>query len=343
MRKGPFLLYLTDKANPLDIKIARGIATFRRSDCVGEWGAPGATLALGLPRIAPDEAFRRGARAMIIDGSANRLDNATVAVIIEALEAGIDIVSGRHEHLNCVPEIRARAIALGRKLHDFHRAPTRLRVGTGAKRPGRRLLTVGTDCSVGKMFTSLHLVNDMKARGIAARFRATGVAGRIIAEDGIVIESVPGEFISGAAEALSPACDDASWDIVEGQGSIFNPSCSAVALGLLHGTQPSAIVLCHDPSRPHLRGAPHLPLPALGQCLAETLDCARITNPDVVALGLSLDCSRLSPGETQRALAAASDATGLPCVAPALTGIGALLDALEARFNMGNVAAAQHP
>ena len=151
-------------------------------------------------------------------------------------------------------EIAAAAAKHGRKLFDVRHSAERFATGKGAKRPGKRLLTVGTDCSVGKKYTALALERAMRARGLNADFRATGQTGVFISGRGVSVDAVVADFIAGAAEWLTPANDPGHWDVVEGQGSLFHPSFAGVTLGLLHGAQPDAFVVCHEPTRtPHAR------------------------------------------------------------------------------------------
>ncbi|QDK35174.1 DUF1611 domain-containing protein [Sphingomonas sp. IC081] len=334
MIPGPFLLYIGDKRNPLDIKTSRGLATFRRADCIGELGEADNTLTLGLPRMTAVEAAAAGARSLVlgIATSGGRLEEAMIPHVLAALDAGLDIVSGLHQHLATEPRIRERAEALGRQLIDVRAAPEGLKVGTGAARPGRRILTVGTDCAVGKMYTSIHLADALNARGLPARFRATGQTGVLIAGEGVVIDSVIADFIAGAAEALSPAREDGVWDVIEGQGSLFNPSFAGVSLGLLHGAQPQAMVMCHDPSRPHMRGLPHMQVPGITACIEENLRSARLTSPDAEFIGVSINGSLLDAAAAEDLRARITAETGLPCVDPVVTGMDAVIDRLIARF-----------
>ena len=140
---------------------------------------------------------------------------------------------------------------------------------------GLRLLTVGTDCSVGKKYTALALEKEMRARGLAADFRATGQTGVFISGRGVAIDAVVADFISGAAEWISPAAEPDHWDVVEGQGSLFHPSFSGVTLGLLHGAQPDAFVVCHEPTRTHMRGVKHT-LPSIRDVIDLTVACGRL-------------------------------------------------------------------
>lgn len=334
MIPGPFLLYIGDKRNPLDIKTSRGLATFRRGECIGELRDADNPLTLGLPRMSCAEAATKGARSLVlgIATSGGRLEEAMIPHVLDALDAGLDVVSGLHQHLATDPRIRERAETLGRQLVDVRAAPADLKVGNGARRAGRRILTVGTDCAVGKMYTSIHLADSLNARGVPARFRATGQTGVLIAGEGVVIDSVIADFISGAAEALSPAREDRIWDVIEGQGSLFNPSFAGVSLGLLHGAQPQALVMCHDPARPHMRGLPHMQVPDLVACMEENLRCVRLTSPDAEFIGISINGSGLDPAAAEELRAKIAAETGLPCVDPVVTGMDAVIDRLITRF-----------
>jgi uncharacterized NAD-dependent epimerase/dehydratase family protein len=218
---------------------------------------------------------------------------------------------------------------LGRSLFDVRHPSRDFAVATGARRPGKRLLAVGTDCSIGKMYTTLALEQEMRRRGMKADFRATGQTGIFIAGDGVSIDAVVADFISGAVEWLSPANDPDHWDLVEGQGSLFHPSYAGVSLGLLHGAQPDLLVMCHEPGRPHMRGLPHYELPHLGACVEANLSAARLTNPDVKLLGFSLNTSLLDATAAERALRDVKDQFGLPAVDPLRTGVAKLVDAIR--------------
>lgn len=330
MIHGPYLLYLGEATDPISVKTARGVAQWRPEHCVGQRRLPGCGIDLGIPDLDAREAVDRGARTMII-GDANAggvLRDSAHAEIVAALEAGLDVASGLHQRLRDVAAIRETAERLGRTLHDVREPPTDLDVGKGVARPGRRVLTVGTDCSVGKMYTALALERELRARGVAADFRATGQTGILIAGSGIAVDAVVADFISGAAERLAPGRDDGGWDIVEGQGSLFHPSYAGVSLGLLHGAQASALVLCHEAARPHMRGLPGRAVPDLAECLAANLANARVTSPDVVAVGVSVNTSNLPPAERADYCPRTSDALGLPCQDPLVDGVALIVDRL---------------
>ncbi len=319
----PYLLYLGHSNDDVGIKTSRGLAVFRPDICVGEFRYDDCALTLNLPRLSFAEAVEAGARTLVL-GIANaggRLGEALVEDALAALEAGLDIASGLHQRLKDEPRLAEAAARLGRQLHDVRDPRPDIPVGTGKRRAGKRLLTVGTDCSVGKMYATLCLARGLSERGIPANFRATGQTGILIAGDGVPLDAVVADFISGAIEQLSPAREDGGWDLIEGQGSLFHPSFAGVSTGLLHGAQPDALLLCHDPSRAHMRGLPHYQLPDLATCLEANLQTARLTNSDVRAIGIALNTSALPEAEAQALCARTADAHGLPCSDPYRFGV----------------------
>lgn len=330
MIPSPFLLYLGRVADPLAVKTSRGMATFRREDCVGEFRHDDSPLTLGLPRLGMAEAAAAGARTLIlgIAGAGGRIGADLIDDAAAALEAGMNVASGLHERLRDQPRLAALAAERGLRLFDVRDPPPGLTVGKGESRPGRRLLTVGTDCSVGKMYATIALTRALHARGIAADFRATGQTGILIAGAGVAIDAVVADFISGAVEQLAPARDDGGWDLIEGQGSLFHPSFAGVSLGLLHGAQPEALVLCHEPGRPHMRGLPGRPLPDLAECLERNLEAARLTSPDVRAVGICFNTSRMEREAAQRLCTLAEQKLSLPCTDPIAFGVEPIIDRL---------------
>ena len=334
MIAAPYLLYLGHSNDEVGIKTSRGLAVFRRDECLGEFRHDDCRLTLGLPRLAFADAVAAGARTLVL-GIANaggRLGEDLVADAEAALAAGLDVASGLHQRLRDEPRLMAAATRYGRRLHDVRDPRPDIPVGTGRPRAGRRLLTVGTDCSVGKMYATLCLARGLGARGIPADFRATGQTGILIAGAGVPLDAVIADFIAGAIEQLSPARDDGGWDLIEGQGSLFHPSFAGVSTGLLHGAQADALVLCHDPARRHMRGLPHFTPPALAECLDANLRVARLTNPEVRAVGVALNTSSL-PAEEGVALCAQVGAElGLPCTDPYAFGVEPILDRLLGEF-----------
>ncbi|PSJ38012.1 N-acetyltransferase DgcN [Allosphingosinicella deserti] len=330
MIAAPFLLYLGHSADALGIKTSRGLAAFRGEDCVGEFRHDDCPQTLGLPRMTMEEGVAAGARTLVlgIAGAGGKLPAELIADAQAALNAGLNVAAGLHERLRDQPALVALARERGLQLFDVRDPPRRLSVGKGTPRAGHRLLTVGTDCSVGKMYATLALTRALQARGVAADFRATGQTGILIAGAGVAVDAVVADFISGAIEQLAEARDDDGWDLIEGQGSLFHPSFAGVSLGLLHGAQPEALVLCHEPGRPHMRGIPGRALPGLGECLERNLEAARLTSPEVRAVGICLNTSGMEREPALRLCAATEDKLGLPCTDPVAFGVDAILDRL---------------
>nr|WP_202390393.1 N-acetyltransferase DgcN [Tsuneonella aeria] len=324
------MLYLGSTTDPVAIKTSRGLATFRREDCVGEFRHDDCPLTLGLPRMTIAQGVAAGARTLVL-GIANAggtMDPQLVADARAALDAGLNVASGLHQRLRDVPELAELAETRGLSLFDVRDPPAAIPVGTGSPRAGRRVLTVGTDCSVGKMYASLALVNGLRARGATADFRATGQTGILIAGGGVPLDAVVADFISGAIEQLVPARTDGGWDVIEGQGSLYHPSFAGVSTGLLHGAQPHALVLCHDPARTGIRGLPERPLPDLAECLAFNIQVARLTRPDVRGAGLCLNTSAFGEDVARDLCAETADRLGLPCTDPHRFGVDAIVDEL---------------
>jgi uncharacterized NAD-dependent epimerase/dehydratase family protein len=315
----PYLLFLGDIAEPGFAKTAFGLVEWAPEHCIGELEFAGTVLSTGLPRMSAAEGLARGAKAVVIGVAhpGGALADSWIPPLVAALEAGLDLVSGMHGRL---AEHRAIAIAAdryGRTLYDIRIPPKNIGVGTGVKRRGRRLATVGTDCALGKKYTALAIARAMSARGVDAEFRATGQTGILIAGGGVPIDAVVADFVSGAAELVSPpASSDEHWDIIEGQGSLFHPSYAAVTLGLLHGSQPDVIVLCHHPARTAILGRPDYPLPALDVAIERYLDAARLTNPGVRCGGVSLNTAALSPELAADEIARVEDWLGVPVADP---------------------------
>ena len=328
--KHPYLLFLGDAADQLAAKTAQGIKDWRPEWCLGQLRLPGCNADLKLPDLTIEEAAAKGARTMIL-GVANRggrFGASWVQQMTAALDQGLDLASGLHNRLVDIPEVVAKAKALGRQLFDVRHPTEEFPIGNGRKRSGKRLLAVGTDCSIGKMYTALALEKEMLKRGLKATFRATGQTGIFIAGSGVSIDAVVSDFVSGAVETLSPDNDADHWDLVEGQGSLFHPSYAGVTLGLIHGSQPDALVLCHEPTRRHLRGLPHYPLPDLKDCMDLNLRAARLVNPVAKFVGASINTSGLAPAEGQAYLAKVEAEIGLPAVDPLRSGVGRIVDRL---------------
>jgi uncharacterized NAD-dependent epimerase/dehydratase family protein len=328
--KSPYLLFLGEAPDALAAKTSIGVAQWRPEKCVGQLRLPGCKADAGFPDMDVQVAARAGAKTMIV-GVVNRggiISKAWSAALIGALEAGMDLASGLHNRLSDVPEIAQAARRLGRTLFDVRHPDREFPIATGLKRTGKRVLTVGTDCSIGKMYTSLALEKEMKAQGLKATFRATGQTGILIAGSGWSIDAIVSDFVAGAVETMSPAGPTDHWDVVEGQGSLFHPSYAGVTLALIHGAQPDALVMCHEPGRPHMRGLPHYKLPKIEDCLAANLAHARLTNPKAKYVGVSLNTSKMGAKAAARAIEGLSDRLGLPVCDPSRTGVAAIVKRL---------------
>lgn len=326
----PYHLFLGDARDDLAAKTSCGVAQWRPDDCVGQFRMGGCAADTGLPDLSMQEAVGRGAKTLIVGvvNAGGVLAPGWLPHLLEALDAGLDLASGLHVRLSDIPELSERAQQLGRQLHDVRHPRGTLIVGTGERRTGKRILTVGTDCSIGKMFTALSIEREMAARGFKVDFRATGQTGILIAGSGISVDAVVSDFISGATEMLSPAAEADHWDILEGQGSLMHPSFAGVSLGLLHGAQPDFLVMCHQPGRSRMRGLPNRELPSLRDCFDLNLRAARLTQPEVRWLGISLNTRLLPEAEARAEMDRVANEYNLPCVDPARTGVGALVDQL---------------
>ncbi len=314
----PYLLFLGDVREAGYAKTAFGLRDWVPELCVGEFALPGSTVATGLPSMLPAEAYAKGARALVI-GVANyggMILPGWVDALVDAVASGLDIISGMHIPLRNNPALQEAAALHGRRLIDVRVPPADIPVATGRKRSGRRLLTVGTDCALGKKYTALALTRAMIARGLDAEFRATGQTGIMIAGRGIPMDAVVADFEAGAAELLSPDAAPDHWDVIEGQGSLFHPSFAAVSLGLLHGSQPDLFVVCHQPGRVTINGLPDYVLPSLEETIDLTLRLGQRTNPFIRCAGISLNTTHLDDVERERVLQEASTMTGLPSADP---------------------------
>jgi uncharacterized NAD-dependent epimerase/dehydratase family protein len=328
--KKPYLLFVGDVDDLLTAKTACGLRDWIPEDIAGQWRLTPDSVDLGLKDLDPAAAYAAGARSIVIGVApvGGQLPAHWAAALTQAASAGLDIVSGLHSRIADIPQVAEAARAAGTAIYDVRKGPAKLPVGTGLKRPGKRLLTVGTDCAIGKKYTALAIARELQARRIAADFRATGQTGMMIAGGGIAIDSVVADFIAGAAELLSPAAAPDHWDIIEGQGSLFHPGYAGVALGLLHGSQPDWLVLCHDPLRPSIDGFSDFPLPDLATAIRRNVEAASLTNPACRCAGIALNTSKLAEPEARGVLAKASAETGLPAADPLRWGVAAIVDGL---------------
>lgn len=327
----PYLLFIGNATDPLSIKMAKSAADWNPDACIGEYRLPGCEVTTGCPAMSISEAASAGAKTLVL-GFANSggfIDEAWIPTIIDAISQGMHIVSGLHDKLTDIPAVVAAATAQGVSLTDIRHPTTRFKTAKGIKRTGKRLLTVGTDCSVGKMYTSLSLANALNEAGHKATFRATGQSGILVAGEGVAVDCVISDFISGAVETLSPDNDADHWDIIEGQGSLSHPAFAGVSLGLLHGSQPDALVICHALNRTHMRGLPHYPQPTLDDVIAMNLKAASLTNPNVQVVGIAVNTSSVSEQEARDYCRTTSETLGLPCTDPVRFGVTDIVEQLQ--------------
>jgi uncharacterized NAD-dependent epimerase/dehydratase family protein len=329
----PYLLFLGDVQDDLAAKTAHGIVDWRPEWCVGQLRLPGCRADCRIQDLTLEEARARGARTLIVGvvNAGGVLPPRWIATIVAAIEAGFDVATGLHRRLSSVPEIAEAAAKSKANLFDVRFSTMTFPTGSGKKRPGRRILSVGTDCSVGKKYTALALERGMRERGLKAEFRATGQTGILISGRGVAIDAIIADFISGAAEWLSPANDPDHWDVVEGQGSLFHPSFAGVTLGLLHGTQPDAFVVCHEPTRKTMRGVEH-GLPTIAEVIERTIAEGRLTNPGIRCTGLAINTEMLSEADAMGVLDRTAAEHRLPCVDPIRTGVEPLVNEIVRRF-----------
>lgn len=326
----PYLVFVGDESRTTYAKTGKGVADWRPELCAGQLRLDTAAADLGLADMTVSEAAQAGAGSLIV-GTAlvgGSIPDNWLATLCEAAAAGMDIVAGLHTRLNSIEQLRKAADMGGSRLIDIRIPPPGIPVASGKKRSGKRLLTVGTDCALGKKYTALQLERDMRALGMDADFRASGQTGIMIAGSGIPIDCVVADFISGAAEALSPDNSPDHWDVIEGQGSIFHPGYAAVSHGLLIGSQPDAFVVCHAAGRTHIEGWEAYALPTIGEVIERTVAIGSLTNPRIRCVGISVNTLSIPPDERDDYLAALSSKYDLPCVDPLVTGTKAILSPL---------------
>jgi uncharacterized NAD-dependent epimerase/dehydratase family protein len=327
----PYVIFVGDESSPVYTKTGAGIAHWNPDACVGQIRLSPDAADLGLPDMTLDDALAAGARTLVIGIAVvgGAIPATMRAVILEALNRGIDVASGTHDRLADDPEFAAAAASSGATITDIRVPPPGLPVGKGVKRQGKRLLTVGTDCALGKKYTALALAREMSARGMDATFRATGQTGILISGSGVPIDAVVADFVSGAAETLSPDAPESHWDVIEGQGGILHPGYAAVSMGLLMGSQPDAIVVCTDATRETIVGWPDFPLPSIRDVIDLTLRIGSVVNPAIRVVGISANTSGLEEAQRAEYLRSLSETYDVPAVDSVATGVGAIVDVLQ--------------
>ena len=331
----PYLILIGDLADPTYAKTGYGIVDWRPDQVTGQLRFEGCKIDMGVPDMSVAQAKEAGAKSLLIGVApiGGVVPDSWWASIEEAARAGMDIICGLHFKLAEFPKVVAAAEASGARLIDVRTPPPDLPVGTGKKRSGKRVLMVGTDCAIGKKYTALALDQAMREAGMDSTFRATGQTGIMLAGEGIPIDAVVADFISGAAEIISPDNFEDHWDVIEGQGSLFHPGYSGVSLGLLHGSQPDAFVLCHDATRTVISGWEHYDLPSIRDAIDQHVLMGSRTNPDIRCVGISVNTSALPADERLDYLTNLSEETGLPCIDSMIDGCGAIVDHIKQLYS----------
>ena len=332
MIKTPYLLFLGNAPDQLAAKVAIGIKDWRPENAVAQFRMAGCGADLGIQDMTLAEAKAVGAKTLVI-GVANRggiISDAWKVVLKEALAMGYDLASGLHNLLRDEADLVETAAAHGCRLHDVRVPSVQYPIANGKKRSGKRCLTVGTDCSVGKMYTAMAMDAEMRKRGLKSTFRATGQTGILITGGGVPLDAVIADFMAGSVEYLTPDNDSDHWDHIEGQGSLFHVSYSGVTMALVHGGQPDALILGHEPTRTHMRGLPEYQQPSLEELRDVALTLARVGNPACEVVGISVNTQHMSDTEAIAYLTQVEARMSLPTVDPIRIGAGPLVDALAA-------------
>ena len=327
----PYVLFLGDAPDPLAAKVAQGIKDWRPGLSIGQITLPGCKADMGLKNLSIKESVSMGAKTLVI-GVANRggiISDKWKDVLKEAIISGLDIASGLHNLLRDESELVNLAKIHNTNLIDVRVPTVEYPIANGIKRSGKRCLAVGTDCSIGKMYTAIALEKEMKNKGLKATFRATGQTGILITGDGVPLDAVIADFMAGSIEHLTPDNDEDHWDIIEGQGSLYHPSYSGVTMALVHGGQPDALILCHEPTRSHMRGLPGYSLPTLKELNDTAIKLAKVVNKNVKVIGVSVNTSNMENEKALEYLKQVEEEMKLPTVDPVLTGTSRLVEELE--------------
>ncbi len=330
---------------PLTSKTANSAVRFipDRVACVLDSTHAGRTVqdVLGFGGSIPvvgtiEEALRMGPTALLV-GIATQggwLPQAWWPMLRTAIEAGLHLVSGLHLHLGDDPELARLAAERGVRIHDLRKPPADLPVSQGRARliDAYSVLTVGTDCNIGKMTAGLRIRDALTERGVRVGFAATGQTGILIEGWGIAVDAVVADFIGGAAERLVlRAAEGNDVVLVEGQGSLVHPGYSGVTLGLLHGSMPDAMILCHQPTRqcPYGGGNAYswMPLPSVEEMIRICEGAIAPLRPAQV-IGVSLVTFDMDEAAARDEIARIQDLTGLPVTDPVRFGADVLAEAI---------------
>lgn len=289
--KFPCVVFLGRAEDYKQAKVAQGITEWRPDRCVGQIRITQETISMGLQDITLEAAKGLGAKTFLIGISPyeTELPAEYVTYVEEAIDLGMDIANPLHSTLGEALEAKARAA--GVEIHNFRLRKATNHKGSGERRSGNRILTVGTDCAIGKKYTALALVAELKKaapeREADFLFCSTGQTGFLISDGGINNDTVRADFITGESEVLTPAIGNTQWQIVEGQGALSHPSFGPGSLGLLYGTQPDYLIVCHEPGRKTMRGVQReVPSPVAEGQFNELVGRVNNSNCAVVAYSL---------------------------------------------------------
>jgi uncharacterized NAD-dependent epimerase/dehydratase family protein len=319
-------------------KTMRGVLRYRRDDVVAildttrepgdtEGGVPVVQSVVDSLRLEPNTAL------VGVATQGGRFPPAWLDLIKECIEHRLNIENGLHVFLSEDPNLEELAHRYGVELRDLRKPPDELSTATGANLqvPATIVLTVGSDCAIGKMTVALELDREARARGIKSVFVPTGQTGIAIAGWGISVDAVVADFVAGAAELLVVEGHDRGGELlwVEGQGALLHPVYSGVTLGLYHGSVPHLLVLCHESGRDEIEGAgggPH-PIPPLRE-LVELHECIALPARPAKVAAVALNTRRLDEEAARAAIAAAETETGLPADDPVRFGAAKIVDAV---------------
>ena len=332
MIETPYLLFLGDAPDMLAAKVAIGIRDWRPDNAVGQFRLPGCGADLGLTDMTLAEAKAAGAKTLVI-GVANRggvISKAWKKVLVTAMEEGFDLAAGLHNLLRDEPDLRAVAEATGRKLHDVRVPEVKYPIADG-RTPRRQAVPARGHGLLGRQ--------DVYSHGDGRRDACPRHEGHLPPDraDGhpdhrrrCAARCGGGGFHGGRRRMADTDNDPDHWDLIEGQGSLFHVSYSGVTLALVHGGQPDALILCHEPTRTHMRGLPDYSLPSLQQLRDTALPLARISNPACEVVGIAVNTQHMDEAEARAYLESVESDMGLPATDPYRFGSAKLVDALAA-------------
>ncbi len=316
-------------------KTARGVIRYRPEEVVAILDSERAGETYDdFPIVGTvDEALAFGPSAALVGVATQggRFPPTWRSLLEQCIASGLDVESGLHEFIGDDPELSRLAALHGVELRDLRKPPAGLSVPTGENltHDSRVVLTVGSDCAIGKMTVSLELDAETRRRGVESRFVPTGQTGIAIAGWGISVDAVIADFLAGAAEMLVLEGRDRGGELlwVEGQGSLLHPAYSGVTLGLIHGSAPHAMVLCHLVGQQVVDEDERFPMPSLS-ALVELHERASLLARPAKVLAIALNTRDVDEDAARAAIAAAEAETGLPADDPVRFGSARIADAV---------------